>query len=167
MVVENLAESSPLAVPTPAHGSRSVRPRRSCGSPQNVLSTPVIPAIADAYEFLVYLPNTTSVEVRVDGAICKNLKVQEFVELVRVEQSKNIDENTKLKQRDIQWKNNVFITDFQGNSVADGKGVFISLGDEFKAGKGLLLYVSRLGTDLDLFFCNISEIHVSDLILHF
>jgi len=124
-----------------------VRRRNSSSSPsQGGLST------ADVYTFLVYLPNSTSVEVKVDGATCRNLTVQGFVERVRIEQSLNIDANSKQKQqREIKWKNKVYITDFQGNSVADRRGVFTSLGDEFKAGRGLLLHVSRWKPILTLF----------------
>jgi len=132
-----------MSVPTPAHqpgGSRSIRRRSSSGSPAQDGS--IVPA--DGYEFLVYLPNTTSVVVRVDATTCKNLKVTEFVELVRNEQSSNTDANTKQKQREITWKKGVYITDFQGNAVVDGRGVFTSLGDEFKAGRGLLLHVSTV-----------------------
>lgn len=152
-----LEDCCPVQVPTPTlQGSRSIRRRSSCGSPAQ---DGIVPA--DAYEFLVYLPNTTSVVVRVDATTCKNLKVTEFVELVRIEQSLNTDANTKQKQRDVTWKKGVYITDFQGNALTDGRGVFTSLGDEFKAGRGLLLHVSSWL----LFFCNTSENHVSDLIL--
>lgn len=148
VVVENSVECSPLPVPSSAHhGSRSVRRRRDGDSPS-----------ADAYEFRVYLPNKTSVEMKLDFATCKNLTVQEFVE--RIEQSLNRGDNTKQKQRDIVWKNkgNFYITDFQGKRVPDEKGIFTSLADEFKSGRGLLLHVSLLQF--------IFENHVRDYSLH-
>jgi len=93
------------------------------------------------------------VRVNAEICICSHLKVTDFVELVRLEQSYNTDANTKQKQREITWKKGVYITDFQGNGVADGRGVFTALGDEFKAGRGLLLHVSTVDwkDDLDFF----------------
>lgn len=158
-----LEEYYPVPVPTPAqHGSRSIRRRSNSDSPAQDGGVP-----GDVYEFLVYLPNATSVVVRVDAAVCKNLKVTEFVELVRKEQSLNTEANTKQKQREITWKKGVYITDFQGNALTDGRGVFPSLGDEFKAGRGLLLHVSTVLTVSSNFFCYISDNHVSDLVLDF
>lgn len=115
--------------------------------------TSLVPAISDVIEFLVYLPNATSVEVRVDGAECRNLTVQGFVDLVRVAQSSQSADHARSeqKQREIQWKSkeNFIIKDFQGNEVPAGRpGVFLTLGEEIKAGRGLLLFVSLILTSL-------------------
>lgn len=109
-----------------AEGSRSVRQRTD----------------DFAYKFLIYLPNKTSVEVKLDLPTCRNISVPEFIERVRVH-STSKDDDTKQKQRVINWKNkgNFYITNFQGDRVPDEKGVFLSLADDFKAGRGLLLHV--------------------------
>lgn len=87
------------------------------------------------FEFVVYLPNRTSIEVRVPAEACRNLTVQGFVKLVKVEVGRSCD--TKVKQRGILWGKHVVVRDFQGRPVQDGE---FASSCESKAGKVLLLY---------------------------
>ena len=89
------------------------------------------------FDFVVYLPNRTSVEVQVPMEVCRNLTVQGFVKLVKIELARRCD--TKVKQRAIVWGKHVKVRDFQGRPVLDGE---FASSSESKAGKVLLLYVS-------------------------
>lgn len=156
--LQNLAESPVAITPSSANGSdRRQRRRTISGSPpQEGSSTSPFPDAqsSHAYEnFLVYLPNATFVDVRVDGAILTNLSVRTFVELVQTynEQRQNSDPMAKKELREIQWGKDVYIEDFEGNTVDDGE--FITLRDENKAGRGLLLYVSQLASHLGFRSC--------------
>ena len=48
-------------------------------------TTPASVLIPHTFDFVVYLPNRTSVEVQIPAEVCRNLTVQGFVKLVKTE----------------------------------------------------------------------------------
>ncbi|KAG0563617.1 hypothetical protein KC19_8G045600 [Ceratodon purpureus] len=129
---------SHLSAPASMHGGRNVRRRIDLDSPSQdgrVATT----EFSTVFEFHVYLPNRTSVEVKVVAEKCKNLTVQEFVRLVREVYLSKLcsDMRVRQKQREIAWGDHVHIEDFHGKPVDDGE---FALGHESKAARVLLLY---------------------------
>ena len=120
--------------------------------------------ITAAYHyFLVYLPNATSVKVRVDGAILFNLTVKKFVELARVFYEQNTTSNTEAC-RPIEWGGRVHLDDLKGLSVDDGD--FTSLVNEMKEeDRCLLLFVSCILMFILMFIFMLMFIFICFLIL--
>lgn len=93
-----------------------------------------------SFEFVVYLPNRTSVDVRVPAEVCRSLTVQGFVKLVKMELGRSSEySKVKQKQRGIVWGDHVEIQDFHGSPIKDGE---FASSYESKSGRVLLLYVS-------------------------
>lgn len=131
---------SPMSGPASIHGGRNIRRRVDFDGPLNSQhGRAICMEFSHMFEFHVYLPNRTSVEVNVVGEKCANLTVQGFVRLVREELSKCSDTRVKQKQRGILWGDHVHIEDFHGKPVEDGE---FALGHESKVARVLLLYVS-------------------------
>ena len=140
-----IPDDSAMSAPASVHGSRNTKRRIDFDSVSR--EGRVLPL--GPLEFHVYLPNRTSVEIRVAGEKCAKLTVQGFVKLIKDEMSGLFDPRVKQKQRDILWGDHVHIEDFHGEPVDDCE---FALGHESKAARVLLLYVSNFAFILSSFY---------------
>jgi hypothetical protein len=132
---------SPLSAPASVYGGRNIRRRVDFDSPALDGRVLISTELLQMFEFHVYLPNRTSVEVRVTGEQCAYLTVPAFVRLVQDAMSRSADTGAQ-KQREIVWGDHVRVEDFYGNRIEDRQ---FALKHESNAiPRVLLLYVSSI-----------------------